>query len=189
MPPKAKITEQMVVDAAFEIAREMGAEAISARTVAQRLDCSTQPVMYHFERIEDLKKAAYAKADAFHTEYLMRIEPPRDIMLTIGLNYIRFAMEQPHLFRFLFQSGYAIGNNLLEMMDSEAFAPLLSLMEGAMDMSTDQTKSVFITIALFTHGYASLIANKGISYDEALVTAHLEQAYRGAVLAAQEGSK
>ena len=59
-----------------------GVENINARTVAKKLNCSTQPVMYHFETIEELKKATYAKADRFHTEYLMNIKEPQEgIML------------------------------------------------------------------------------------------------------------
>ncbi len=69
MPPKVKITKDMIIDAAFNVAREAGAENINARTVAKNLKCSTQPVMYQFETIEELKKAVYAKADRFHTEY------------------------------------------------------------------------------------------------------------------------
>ena len=63
MPPRAKITKEMVIDAAFEVAREQGVENINARTVAKKLSCSTQPIMYHFETIEKLKKAVYTKAD------------------------------------------------------------------------------------------------------------------------------
>ena len=53
MPPKAKITRDMVIDAAFEVARKTGAENINARTVSKKLNCSTQPVMYHFATIEE----------------------------------------------------------------------------------------------------------------------------------------
>lgn len=56
MPPKVKITKEMIIDAAFEIARSEGAENINARTVSKKLGCSTQPVMYHFKTIEELKK-------------------------------------------------------------------------------------------------------------------------------------
>lgn len=106
MPPRAKITKDMVVDAAFEIARTEGAEQINARTVSQKLGCSTQPVMYHFATIEDLKRAAYEKTDQFHTGYLMNVGEQSDgLLLGIGRNYIRFAIEEPNLFRFLFQSG------------------------------------------------------------------------------------
>ena len=74
MPAKAKVTREMIVDAAFAVARETGAETISARTVSERLHCSTQPVMYHFATIEELKRTVYAKADQYHSDYLMRIE-------------------------------------------------------------------------------------------------------------------
>ena len=190
MPPKAKITRDMIIDAAFEIARTEGAENINARTVAQKLGCSTQPVMYQFATIEDMKKAVYAKADRFHTDYLMNIDKPQSgIMLGIGLNYIRFAIEEPHLFRFLFQSGYAVENSLLEMIDSQELIPVLSAMQQAMEMSMEQTKEVFLTIAMFAHGYASIIANNSLEYDEKIVALHLKRAYRGAVLAVREETK
>ncbi len=186
MPPKAKITREMVIDAAFALTRTGGAECVNARTVAQKLGCSTQPVMYHFAKIEDLKRAVYERADWFHTEYLMELRPQEDVMLGIGLNYIRFAVEEPLLFRFLFQSGFAVENSVPQMIDSEELKPVLSAMQGAMGLNLEQTKELFLTLALFAHGYASIIANNGLEYDEAAVAAHLERAYRGAMLAIQE---
>ena len=112
MPPKTRITRDMILNAAIEIARENSFEDISARTVSQRLHCSTQPVMYHFSTIDSLKRAAYARVDQLHGEYLMNVPPEQDPILGIGLNYIRYAVEEPQLFRFLFQSGYAEENNL-----------------------------------------------------------------------------
>ena len=37
MPAIAKVTKEMIIDAAFEIAKEIGAENINARTVSQKL--------------------------------------------------------------------------------------------------------------------------------------------------------
>ncbi len=187
MPPKPKITIDMVVNAAFEIDRKTGAENINARTVSQKLNCSTQPVMYHFATIEELKRAAYEKTDKYHSEYLMTFSETREsVMLEIGLNYIRFAVEEPNLFRFLFQSGFAVQNNLLEMINSEELIPILSAMQKEMKMNIAQTKEVFITLALFVHGYASIITNNSLEYDEKLITTHLKRVYTGAVLAIQE---
>ena len=187
MPARAKVTEEMIVDAAFEIARKTGAENINARTVSQKLNCSTQPVMYHFSTIEELKRAVYAKSDGYHTEYLMSMKKPqKGVMLAIGLNYIRFAVEEPYLFRFLFQSGFLIEKNLLEMIDSPELAPVLCAMQEASGMGMAQTKKAFLTVSLFSHGYASMIANNAVEYDEEMIKAHLEQAYRGAILAARE---
>ena len=189
MPPKAKITKNMVIDAAFEVVREDGAENINARTVAKKLNCSTQPVMYHFATIEELKKAVYAKTDSYHTEYLMNIsEQLGGVMLGIGLNYIRFAIKEPNLFRFLFQSGFTVENSLLEMIDSEELKPVILAMQEAIGMNMAQTKEVFLIISMFAHGYASIIANNALEYDEELVASHLKQAYRGAVLVVQENA-
>lgn len=141
MPPKAKITRDMVISAAFEVARRTGAENINARTVSKELNCSTQPVMYHFATMEELKRAVYKKTDEYHTQYLMGIpEKQENTMLGIGLNYIRFAVEEPNLFRFLFQSGYIEENNILEMIDAPELAPVLSTMQAEMDMNTAQTQ-------------------------------------------------
>ena len=91
MPPKAKITRDMLIDTAFEIARSKGGDAISARTVSEKLHCSTQPVMYHFATIEALKKTVHAKADRYHSEYLMDLKhPQKSLMLGIGLNCQQF---------------------------------------------------------------------------------------------------
>ena len=114
MSAKAKVTREMIIDAAFSVARGKGAENVNARTVAEMLNCSTQPVMYHFATIEELKRTVYAKADTYHSDYLMNIKrSSKGVMLGIGLNYIRFAIEEPHLFRFLFQSDYFSGTTLL----------------------------------------------------------------------------
>lgn len=195
MPPKTRITKEMIIDAAFDIAREAGAENINARTVAQRLNCSTQPVMYHFTTIEELKKTVYAKADGYHTEFLLNMDEinsekgRKEMMLVIGLNYIRFAIQEPQLFRFLFQSGFVAGDSLAEMIDSEELNPVIWPMQEAMEMNLEQTKKVFLTLFLFVHGYASIIANNSLEYDEELIAEQLQRAYKGAVLAVQEENK
>ncbi len=186
MPPKTRVTEEMIISAAMEVIHQRGFENINARTVSGQLHCSTQPVMYHFSTIENLKKAAYRQADHLNTQYLMSVPPGQDPVLGIGLNYIRFAVEEPQLFRFLFQSGYAQENSLLEMVDSEELAPVLSAMQEGTGLSRKQTKDVFITVALFAHGYASIIANNHLEFDEKLIAEHLERTWNGAVLAAEQ---
>ncbi len=183
MPPKPKITMDMIVDAAVEVVRQDGFENINARTVASHLHCSTQPVMYHFATIDSLKKAALTRVDHLHTEYLMTILEDQDPILGIGLNYIRFAVEEPQLFRFLFQSGYAKENNLTQMIDSEELIPVIAAMQEGTGMDMKRTKEVFLLVALFAHGYASIIANNHLEYDEKLIAMHLEKAWNGAMLA------
>ena len=189
MPPKTRVTEERIIKAAVEVVRQSGFESINVRTVSAQLHCSTQPVMYHFSTIDAMKQAAYAEVNQLHSEYLMTVSPEQDPVLGIGLNYIRFAVEEPQLFRFLFQSGYAEENSLLEMIDSEDLVPVLAAMQEGAGLSMEQTKQIFLTVALFAHGYASIIANNGLEYDEKLVAEHLERAWNGAFLAAVQEEK
>ena len=179
----------MIIHAAVEVAKQNGYESINARTVSERLQCSTQPVMYHFSTIDAMKRAVYAQVDHLHSEYIMTIPPERDPILGIGLNYIRFAVEEPQLFRFLFQSGYAKESSLPEMIDSEELIPVLAAMREGTGLSMEKTKQVFLIVALFAHGYASLIANNGLEYDENSAAEHLERAWNGALLAAAQEEK
>lgn len=183
MAPKPRVTRDMIVEAAVDVLREAGEEALNARAVARRLNCSTQPVMYQFASMEDLKRAVYERVDRLHTEFLLRPAGEGDPLLEIGLNYIRFAVEEPRLFRFLFQSGYARETSLTEMIDSPELAPVLSAMGEGLGMDGERTKKVFLTAALFAHGYASIIANNNLRYDEYTAAADLERAFTGAVMA------
>ena len=96
---KGKVTREMIIDAAFEIIRNTGVETVNARTVSKELNCSTQPVMYHFKTIEELKRPVYEKSDEYHSAYVMDIHS-NNPMKDIGLNYIQFAVKEKNLFRF-----------------------------------------------------------------------------------------
>ncbi len=71
------------------------------------------------------------------------------------------------------------------MVDSEELIPVLSAMQEGTGLSMQKTRDVFITVALFTHGYASVIAGSHLEYDEKLIAEHLERTWNVAVLAAE----
>jgi len=71
MPPKVKVTKEMVMQASFEVIRTYGHENLSARTIAEYLGCSTQPVLYSFKTVDEIREAAYDIADRYHTDFIM----------------------------------------------------------------------------------------------------------------------
>lgn len=180
MPPKAKITREMILEAGFEIARESGIENVNARTVSQRLDCSTQPVMYHFKKIEDIKREVYRLADSRHAAYIMDLHGGNP-MLEIGLNYIRFAQTEKQLFRLLFQSNEFSGKDISALIDSEDLIPVITVLGKTAGVSITQAKIIFRTLFLFVHGYASMFANNTLEYDETVISMDLERVFKGAI--------
>ena len=177
MPPKVKITKEMIIDAAFCIARTEGANKITARRISEQLQCSTHPILYHYASVEEIKREVYQKADEYHNAYLMKSEEGSDDpMLAIGINYVKFAIEESHLFRFLFQSNGFSDSNMLELMDTEELNPIISA----------EAKEIFSMLFIYIHGYASLYANNSMVYDEKALITTLNKVFYGAVYAAKE---
>lgn len=182
MPPKAKITKEMIVDVAFGIIQREGVDKVTARSISQQLNCSTQPVLYHFATVEDIKKAVYKKADAYHSDYLMNMENDYgDPMLTMGMNYINFARKERNIFQFLFQSNEFSGASILELLEMEEILPILTMLQHELELELDEVKEVFSTLFIFVHGYASLYANNTMIYEEANVISAVEKVFEGAI--------
>ena len=62
MPPKQRITREMILERSFAMFSREGMEAVNARSVAKALNCSTQPIFSYFSGMEDLKNALEQKA-------------------------------------------------------------------------------------------------------------------------------
>ena len=180
MPAIAKVTKEMIIEAAFEVAKEMGAESITARTVSQKLGCSTQPVLYHFKSIEDVRIAAHKKASVFHIDYVTNLSGKYERpMLEVGMRYIQFAVEEKNLFRFLYHSNYYTGVSLSDWLTGKIFDSLFPILRRQARVDERQAYSIFSQIVLVTHGIASLLANNAMVYDEAYCINTLSNAYLG----------
>ena len=161
MPKKPTTTKETIAEGAFRLVREQGHEALTARNLAAFLGCSTQPVMYQFPSLEVLKEEAYRRADAFHTAYLLQAGD----LLEMGLRYIRFAREEPRLFRFLFQSGRFSGLSLKDLILAPEAAGVLSAVGAEEGLEPQEAAAFFEPLAALVHGYAGLIADNAMKYD------------------------
>lgn len=178
MPPKAKVTREMIIEAAFEIVRNEGIQNLNVRTISKKIDCSTQPVMYHFKTIEELKQEVYQKADLYHSEYLMNIQSDNP-MKDIGLNYIQFAVNEKNFFRFLFQSNEFSGKNITDLMNSEDLMPIIAILSQAVGVEEQEAKTFFRSLFIFVHGYASMLANNEMVYEKETISNDLDLIFEG----------
>ena len=178
MPPKVRVTKKMILDASFDIVRKEGYENLNARRIAERLGCSTQPVLYNFKTVDEIREEVYRIADEYHTGCIMPDEKSdRDPLLTLGLNYIRFGYEQPHLFRFLFQTNQFGGMNMDALINDPQLSAVIGIVAGGMKCSEAQAREMFLLFFSAAHGYASLLANNAMEYDEKLSVKMLETLY------------
>lgn len=161
MPKKPTTTKEAMIEGAFRLIQDKGHDHLTVRNLAAFLGCSTQPVMYQFPNLDTLRDLAYRRADAFHSEYILE----GGDLLEIGLRYIRFAEEEPQLFRFLFQSGRFSGFTMEELIRAPETAGVLSAVCEEEGLAPEEAVSYFEPLAALVHGYASLIANNAMKYD------------------------
>ena len=182
MPRKAEITREAMVQAAVALVREEGVEHLNVRALAARLGCSTQPILYQFGSMRKLRREAYAVADALHSDFITEgAEAAESPLMQLGLNYVRFAHEEPRLFRFLFQTDAFRGQDLTSLVAAPDASELVAMVAQAADMDETQARRVFLVIFVAAHGYASLLANNALTYDETQAAGVLEAAYAGAL--------
>ena len=102
MAPKNKFTKEEMVAAALRVVREKGIDGLTAKTMADALGTSTQPVFTCFGSMDGVRQEVYAAALRAYKDYAgagLREEIP---FLGVGMQYIRFAREEPELYRLLF---------------------------------------------------------------------------------------
>ena len=104
MAPKNKFTREEMVQAALQVVRAGGIGSLTAKTLADALGTSTQPVFTAFGSMERVRQAVYAAAVDIYDGYAdAGLQVQEEILfLGVGMQYIRFAREEPELYRFLF---------------------------------------------------------------------------------------
>ena len=179
MPPKTRITREMILDAGLAIIREKGHENLNARSIASYLKCSTQPVLYSFKTVDEIRDMVYEIADRFHSEYIMPKGTNKDPLLELGLNYVRFAHDERNLFRFLFQSDKFSGKDMDTLLNDPQLSEVIKVITKQLKIKETKARKMFLTLFCAAHGLASLLANNAMEYDEKLCTNMLESVFKG----------
>lgn len=176
MPPIPKVSKEMILDASLEIIRNDGIENLNVRNIASKLNCSTQPIMYHYKNMNILKEELYDIVSRYHSEFLMQ-ESTMDPLLNIGLQYIKFANEEKNLFKFLFQSNKFTNFNIEELIDNSNPTDIFNVIKEESNLSDEQIKEMFTILFITAHGLASLLANNSMKYNEKECIRILENAF------------
>ena len=182
MTRPAATTREAIIDAGVELVRELGHEQLNARALAKRLGCSTQPILYQFTSMDELRRAVYAAIDVRHSAFLASdLADASGPLLQMGLNYVRFADREPALFRFLFQTDGLGERDVAALISSADVAPIVQQVAAESGLDRNAALQVFLSIFVCAHGFASLLANNALDYDEQQVATVLTSTFTGTV--------
>ena len=165
MPPKAKFTRQEIVEAAVDIARRAPLEAVTAQELASVLGTSTRPVFTYFRTLEEVRAAVVEEAGRIYGRYVERglsMNPP---FKGYGMETIRFAREEPELYRLLFLTR-AREYSAMDSMRHLQTLVRSTLME-VYHVTAEEADFYFRDLWLVVHSLATLIVTGDCPYSDA----------------------
>ena len=104
MPPKQRITREMILESAFVMFCNEGMEVVNARSVAKALNCSTQPIFSYFTGMQELKDALDAKAKDMYVAGVTSLPKSENWLVDMCTAHVRFACENVPVYNHLFNS-------------------------------------------------------------------------------------
>lgn len=170
MPAKKQITKDAILDAAMDIFRECGMDAINARELARRLSCSTQPIYLSFSGMDELKHALSGQIFSYYEAYLARETergeyPPYKAH---GMAYIDFARHEPEMFRFLFMRARTDEQQRNERPQS--YTSVIESVAAKNGWSYEKAELFHVEMWFFVHGIATMLATSYLEPDRNTVS-------------------
>ena len=162
MPPKPKFTREEIIDAAFEIVRSNGMEALASRVLGKKMGSSARPIFTIFKDMNELKNEVRSKAEDMLNEYLSRAENYEPLYKQAVKETIQFASDEPNLFYLIFMTdnGEAINFEFLKDKFKNEIAHYLDVLEKNYQLSEEESMIIFKHSSIYIYGVGAMCASR-----------------------------
>lgn len=187
MPPKVKYTKFEITNAALDIVRKNGLEALTARSLGEKLGVSTRPVFTAFQNMEELQECVLKAAKDFYKNYINKAVAKEMSFKNVGKQYIRFAVEESNLFKCLFmkeQINKPSLNAILPLIEIQ-YDRILHSVQDDYNVDFETAKTLYYHIWIYTHGIAVLCATKICVFTEDEITEMVAQVFQSLLVQAR----
>ncbi|MGN0628481.1 MAG: TetR/AcrR family transcriptional regulator [Oscillospiraceae bacterium] len=168
MPPKAKFTKEEVIAIAIALIAEKGMEGFSARELAKKLGKSVSPIFTAFGSMEELELEVREAVMGRFNARLKKAAAYTPAFKEVGMQMVRFAKEEPRLFKMLFMTENAgaknpeiIFGNLGEMEDL-----CINLIRHDYGFERDDAVTLFQHVWTYTYGICAMCASGLCTFSE-----------------------
>lgn len=164
MPPSVKFTKEEIVNVALQVVREKGTAALTTRQIAAVLGVSTRPIFTYFQNMQQVQEAVRQAAQALYHSYIKKGLEQVHPFIGLGEQYIRFATQEPELYRLLFLP-LAPGSENKAMEEMERTQNLvLEFLQQIYQLDEAAAKRFFRDVWLVAHSLAALIVTNCCPY-------------------------
>lgn len=183
--PKQRITKEMILEAAFNYAKEKGFEQVVLKNIADEIGCSVQPIYSYYKNMGDLKEQVYGEAMAFYQSFIYSRVDNERLLESMARANVEFAKQETNLFKMLFLNkidGLNCFSDIYEWMgDKNATKQVMD----RYSLSENAAKEIYLMLIIFAHGMANMIAISGANIPDEEIIEYLEKAYRAFIKAHQ----
>lgn len=155
MPPKFKFKREEIVEAAVNLTRRGGVDAVTARGIAGELGVSTQPIFTCFKNMEEAKEEVRIYAEKLCHNYLEKGVEASIPFFGFGMAYIRFAKEESELYKMLFINPDKKGESMLDTL-SGIRSIVINSIEKTYRFNEKESKRLFRDLWFAAHSIATL---------------------------------
>jgi len=158
VPPKPKFTREELVQAALELTREGGLELVVARNLGKKLNTAPSTIFTHFDSVEEIRQAVIDAARELYNGYVeegLNMVPP---MKGFGVQYIRFAMEEPNLYSSLFMKQRNDFKYVDFIINEGHYERIISAAEENFLLERKQAELLYHNMWAYAHGIAVMSA-------------------------------
>lgn len=176
MPAKRKIQKEDILQASISIISHEGLNALNARKVAKALGCSTQPLFYLYENMDEIKKEVLQEISKLFNQALLKSNYDQPVYKDIGVNYIRFAKDEPEFFKIMFQS--KMNKEMFDFIDlTGSSSQIFETISKQTGLSLENAKQFHLRMWLYVNGIASLAANQTVEFNDGEIAELLKDQY------------
>ena len=167
MARKETIRKDYLIDTAFLLAKQEGFENVTARKLAAKAGCSTQPIFRLYESMEELWKDLYDKAVEFYGFFYDKCpKREKEPFIDLGMAYIKFAMDEKELFKMLFLSDKKeYSKPLYDILNCDKNYVTKEFVR-AKELGVDGAQNLFSQLWIFIHGIACMTITGDYDLDE-----------------------
>ncbi|HIZ43046.1 MAG TPA: TetR/AcrR family transcriptional regulator [Candidatus Gemmiger excrementigallinarum] len=168
MPRTKQIEKQDILRAAAEVIRQKGESALTVRSIAGVLGCSTQPLYYEFANIEQLRAELLPYVRQQYLQF--RCSNYKEF----GRHFLNFARQEKELFRFVYLRRRAPGETLLDDINYDETIRLLS---QNLEMEPETARRMHHQMQLRCYGLGVMLATDYLELTEAQIETELTEFY------------
>lgn len=138
--------------------------ALTTRQIAAVLGVSTRPIFTYFQNMQQVQEAVRQAAQALYHSYIKKGLEQVHPFIGLGEQYIRFATQEPELYRLLFLP-LAPGSENKAMEEMERTQNLvLEFLQQIYQLDEAAAKRFFRDVWLVAHSLAALIVTNCCPY-------------------------